>query len=50
MLKCCNSQQRVANSRFSGGERQRLFIYIVMEVSVDTLQRGMEAGRVGVHE
>lgn len=49
-VHCCKNQERAPHLRFSEGERQRSFINSVMEVSVDALQRGMEAGRVGVHE
>lgn len=41
------NQQRTPHLRFSEGERQRDFIHTVMEVSVDALQRGKEASRVG---
>lgn len=40
-------QQKAPHLRFSEGERQRSFVHTVMQVSVDALQRGMEAGRVG---
>lgn len=44
------NQQRAPHLRFSEVERQRSFIHTAVEVSVDALQRGMEAGGVGGHE